>query len=419
MQIMKIFTSICPKQLVFGLLLLAINCNMQAQALDSVLTRIPSDTAKSLLSMDATYNRPFLRVKKIPVAIGGYLEANSLYSSEDGVSEGLSFQARRLTMFMSASITKRIKFLSEMEFEDGTKEIGIEFAAMDVSFLPALNFRGGIIMNPIGTFNQNHDGPKWEFVERPDVTVNMLPATWSNAGFGLYGKTYKGNWILGYEVYLSNGFDNSIIDNEENKTFLPAAKENEERFEESNSGKALVTGKIAIKNRNIGEIGFSYMGGIYNKFEDDGVTLDQERRLDVFAIDLSTRIQKTGTYIVGEAVYIMIDVPETYTQQYGDKQKGAFIDIVQPIMKRNVFDWENATLNFAARFDYVDWNVGLFNETNIDIGEELWAISPAISFRPSTQTVFRLNYRYQWQKDILKNPAALTASWLFGFSTYF
>ena len=181
----------------------------------------------------------------------------------------------------------------------------------------------------------------------------------------------------------------------------------------------IITGKIAIKNRNIGEIGFSYMGGVYNKFEDDGVTLDQQRRLDVVAIDLSTTIQKIGTFIVGEAVYIMIDVPETYTQQYGDKQKGAFIDIVQPIVKRNVFDWENATLNFATRFDYVDWNVGMFNETNTDIGEELWAISPAISFRPSTQTVFRLNYRYQWQKDILKNPAALTASWLFGFSTYF
>ena len=167
----------------------------------------------------------------------------------------------------------------------------------------------------------------------------------------MYGKTYKGNWILGYEVYLSNGFDNSIIDNEENKTFLPAAKENEERFEESNSGKALVTGKIAIKNRNIGEIGFSYMGGIYNKFEDDGVTLDQERRLDVFAIDLSTTIQKTGTYIVGEAVYIMIDVPETYTQQYGDKQKGAFIDIVQPIVKRKIFDWENMVKKYDNNFE--------------------------------------------------------------------
>jgi hypothetical protein len=393
--------------------------HLQAQSLDSVVTRIPADTISSSLNMDAVYNRPFLAVDKMPVALGGYLEANSIYGSEDGVTEGLSFQARRLTLFMSASISKRIKFLSEIEFEDGTKEIGIEFAAMDVAFHPALNLRGGIIMNPIGGFNQNHDGPKWEFVDRPDVAVSMLPATWSNAGFGLYGKTYKGNWVLGYEAYLTNGFDNSIIDNEENKTFLPAAKENKERFEENNSGKALITGKVAIKNRNIGEVGISYMGGIYNEYERDGLMIDQKRRVDVFAIDLNTTIQKTGTYVVGEIVYTIIDVPESYTQQFGNKQRGGFIDIVQPILKREIFDWENASFNIAARLDYVDWNVGSFKETDTNIGDDLLAITPAISFRPSSQTVVRLNYRYQWKSDILNNPAARTAFWYFGFSTYF
>jgi len=195
---MKIFTSMSLKQILIACLFCAIIGNIQAQIMDSVINRVPLDTSKTSLNMDAVYNRPFLTTDKFPVALGGYLEANSFYSSEDGVSEGLSFQAKRLTVFMSASISKRIKFLSEIEFEDGTKEIGIEFAAMDVTFHPAFNFRGGIIMNPIGAFNQNHDGPKWEFVERPDVTVNMLPATWSNAGFGLFGKTHKkiGYWDM-------------------------------------------------------------------------------------------------------------------------------------------------------------------------------------------------------------------------------
>jgi hypothetical protein len=30
--------------------------------------------------------------------------------------------------------------------------------------------------------------------------------------------------MIGYEIYASSGFDNSIIENSENKTFLPAAK---------------------------------------------------------------------------------------------------------------------------------------------------------------------------------------------------
>ena len=407
------------KKEIVVILLSLVSLNTKSQTLDSLVKHTLVDTTGNVLNMDAVYNRDFLTVNKMPVAVGGYLEANSIYSSEDGVTEGLSFQARRLTIFMSASISKRIKFLSEIEFEDGTKEIGIEFAAMDVSFHPLLNFRGGIIMNPIGAFNQNHDGPKWEFIERPDVAVNMLPATWSNAGFGLFGKTYKKNWVFGYEVYLSNGFDNSIIDNEENKTFLPAAKENKERFEESNNGKALISGKVAVKNRKIGEIGLSYMGGVYNKYQEDGLILDKERALNVMAIDFNTTIGLTGTYIAGEFVMINVDVPDTYTQQFGTKQKGYFIDVVQPVLKRKILDWDNATFNLAARLDYVDWNVGTFTQTNSEIGDHLWSISPAISFRPTKQTVFRVNYRRQWQTDILENPAALKASWLFGFSTYF
>lgn len=416
---MKIFTYNLSKKATLVLCLLGFSTIVNAQNNKALITRASGDTIKDNMNMDAVYDRPFLNVGNAPVAVGGYLEANSIYSGTDGVNEGLSFQARRLTVFMSASISKRIKFLSELEFEDGTKEIGIEFAAIDVSLHPVFNLRGGIIMNPIGSFNQNHDGPKWEFVDRPEVAVNMLPATWSNAGFGAFGKTYKGKWVLGYELYVTNGFDNSIIDNPANKTFLPASKDNEERFEENNSGKAMVTGKFAIKHKNIGEIGFSYMGGAYNKYQTDGVELDEKRRLDVFAIDINTTIKKTGTYLVGEYVNILVDVPTTYGQQYGNKQQGAFLDIVQPIMQRKVLDWEEAVLNLALRFDYTDWNVGNFNETNTNIGEERFAITPAISFRPTGQTVFRLNYKYQTDIDILNNPPAKTAAWMFGFSTYF
>ena len=353
------------------------------------------------------------------MALGGYLEVNTLYSQQDGASEGLSFQARRLTLFMSASIARRIKFLSEIEFEDGTKEIAIEFAAADIAFHPALNLRAGIMMNPIGGFNQNHDGPKWEFVERPDEAVNLLPATWSNAGFGFYGKANSRGWIFGYEVYLTNGFDGAIIDNEENKTFLPASKDNADRFEENSSGKPLITAKASVRNRKIGEVGLSYMGGVYNKTLEDGLETDEPRRVDVFAFDFNTTISGTGTYIFAEAAYVMADIPPSYLPQYGEAQWGSFLDVVQPVLRRKIFGWDDAVVNVAGRFDYVDWNTGNFGEDGGSMGDELMALTPAISFRPVPQTVLRLNYRYELTRDILRNPPSREASWLFGLSTYF
>ncbi len=390
-----------------------------AQVDSSLFVRIPKDTSKPMLNMDAIYNRPFLTLGKSPVAIGGYLEANWQYLVTDGVTEGHQFQARRMTLFVSSAVTRRIKFLSEIEFEEGGKEISLEFASLDVEFYPLINFRGGIIMNPIGAFNQNHDGPKWEFVDRPISATQMLPATWSNSGFGIYGKNYKGNWMFGYEAYLSGNFDNSIIDNEENKTFLPAAKANPERFEEINSGLPLVTGKVAIRNRKIGELGLSYMGGVYNKFQDDGLQLDKKRRVDVLAADFNTTIPKIKTTIIAEWAWVFVDVPGTYTQQFGNQQYGGFIDVVQPVLTRTIFGWKNATLNLACRFEYTDWNVGRFNETGGNISEDVWSIVPAISFRPSPQTVFRFNYRYLSQQDILGNLPSLTGGFQLGFATYF
>lgn len=388
--------------------------------IDPALLRRPSkDTSGLQLNMDAVYNRPFIQVGKLPVALGGYVEANYQYLREDGISEGHQFQMRRLTLFVSSSIAKRIKFLSEIEFEDGTKEINIEFASVDFEFAPLLNMRGGVVMNPIGAFNQNHDGPKWEFVDRPISAMQMLPATWSNVGFGVFGKKFSNNWVFGYEAYLTNGFDDKIIANSENKTFLPASKENTDRFEESFNGSPLFTGKIALRNSKVGEIGLSYMGGVYNKFEEDGLTLDKKRRVNVFAIDFNTTLPKAKTYINGEWAWVNVDVSETYTEQFGRKQQGGFIDFVQPIFKKPVFGFEKSVINAALRVEYVDWNKGKFKSTGDNISDEVFSVVPAISWRPTAQTVIRLNYRYNWQKDILGNPPAKMAGFQFGVSTYF
>src|SRR5215203_136601 len=229
-------------------------CQHLKAQIDPELLRNPQPSKDStLLNMDAVYNRPFVQVGKLPVALGGYMEANYQYLSEDGITEGHQFQMRRLTLFVSSSIAKRMKFLTEIEFEDGTKEINIEFASVDFELAPLVNLRGGIIMNPIGAFNQNHDGPKWEFVDRPISATQMLPATFSNAGFGIYGKKYAKDWVYGYEAYLTNGFNERVIENSQNRTSLPATKEDPERFEESFNGSMLFTGKIALRNNTIGE----------------------------------------------------------------------------------------------------------------------------------------------------------------------
>jgi hypothetical protein len=102
-----------------------------AQIDPELLRSIPKDSGNLKLNMDAVYDRPFIKLGKLPVSLGGYVEGNYQYTSKNGISEGNQFQFRRLTLFISSTIYNRIKFLNEIEFEDGTKKSMVEFASVD------------------------------------------------------------------------------------------------------------------------------------------------------------------------------------------------------------------------------------------------------------------------------------------------
>ncbi len=410
---MRTSTFILHKSLYIFVLLFP--CWVYAQANTTLL----NDTAKMKLNMDAVYNRPFLTASKLPVAIGGYLEANSQYGLGNNYLEGLHFQMRRMTIFLSSSVAKKIKFFSELEFEEGTRKINLEFCALDFEMHPLLNLRGGILLNPIGAFNQNHDGPRWDFIDRPLVATGIIPTTLSNVGMGFNGKYFSRNWILGYEMYLTNGFDHKIIDNEEGRTSLNAGKQDLNKFTRSSNGMPLFSGKIAIRNRNIGELGISYMGGVYNNWRNNRIVIDKQRQLHVFAIDFASSLFKNKLNIQGEMAQIWVDVPDNFSEQYGNKQMGVYMDVIYTLLQQQILGWDKAKLNLGLRAEYIDYNIGKFKENNTKIGDDLLAFVPCIAFRPNGTSVVRLNYRIEQAHDLLNNPPTPARSIQFGFSSYF
>lgn len=385
---------------------------------EKLIQRIPPDSTQQM-NMNAVYNRPFLTMKKVPIAVGGYMEVNTNYSGTDGVSDGFTFEMRRLSLFLSGTITKKIKFLTELEFENGTEEINVEYCAVDFQFHPLLTLRGGVMMNPIGAYNQNHDGPKWDFINRPISAEMIIPTTLSNTGMGINGQYYMHKWSFGYEFYLTNGFNGSIIDNEEGRTSLHAAKENPFRFSENTSGLPMYSGKAAIRHRNIGELGLSYMTGVYNQWQADGMIIDDKRSVSVFGIDFNTSLFKNRLSIMGEYLHLMVERPENYIEMYGSRQWGGYVDVIGTVLKRKMFGWEKAKLNVGIRCEYDDFNVGKFSSTLTNIGDDVWAFTPTIAFRPVPATVIRFNYRFEGRHDLLNNPVSRTNVIQLGFSTYF
>jgi hypothetical protein len=378
----------------------------------------------TVISQEAIFDRPFIDNTVSKTAMGGYLEANSNYFIEDGLGEGLSFEMRRFNIFLYSSISERIKFLAELEFEHGTEEIALETALLDFRVNEALNFRAGILLPQIGLVNANHDSPKWDIIDRPLSSTMIIPTTLSEVGVGFFGKFYVGDNTISYDAYVVNGLQDGVTLNEEGITFIPAGK-NEESFEEDNNGTPMYNGRLAIINRKFGEYGISYYGGAYNSYLMEGEEVDDKRSLHLLAFDFNTQINKLT--VKGELVKAMIDVAEDIDESYGTSQAGGFLELTYPIVEKTLFGYENAKINSVIRLEAVDMNQGTFKNnfsyTNSiegdQIGNEVKAVVIGLSFRPTAATTFRANFRKHWSTDILGNPPALLGGFQFGFASYF
>ena len=382
------------------------------------------DSTSIILNQDAIFDRPFIDNTVSKTALGGYLEANSNYFIEDGLGEGLSFEMRRFNIFLYSSISERIKFLAELEFEHGTEEIALETALLDFKVNTGLTIRAGILLPQIGLVNANHDSPKWDIIDRPLSSSLIIPTTLSEVGFGILGKFYFGNNTVSYDAYLVNGLQDGVVLNEEGITSIPSGK-SEEAFEEDNNGTPMFNGRIALSNRKFGEFGLSYYGGVYNSYLMEGEEVDEKRSLHLIAFDFNSTIQKLE--LKGEYVKALIDVSEDIDENYGTEQYGAFIQGTYPIIQKTMCGYTNAKINAVIRAESVDLNQGTFKsnfthtsaiEEN-EIGNDIKAFVLGISFRPTASTTFRANYRKHWSTDILNNPPAMMAGFQFGFASFF
>jgi hypothetical protein len=386
-----------------------------AQEPDSTPARRIRARVDSIPVQGGVYNRPFL-ASVGRTAVGGYVEGNTNYFRRDGISEGFSMELRRFNVFLFSSIGSRIRFISELEFEDGAEEIALETALIDFIVNPSFVVRAGVLLPPIGAFNVNHDAPRWDFVERPLVSTEVIPATLSEVGFGAHGRLFPRGFTITYDVYLSNGLGDGVILNEAGRTRLASGK-GTGLVAGDNNGRPGVSGRIGFQRRNLGELGLSYYAATYNTFSVDGREVDARRAVRLAALDLHTEVHSVS--LRGELAFAWIDVPEHLSELFGDRQWGLHVDAVIPVFRPRIRGLTDPVVSAVARVERVDFNRGRFTGTGDSIGDEVDAITLGFSFRPVAGTVVKANYRYERLRDLQGNEPARRAGFQFGLATYF
>lgn len=95
----------------------------------------------------------------------------------------------------------------ESEIEKGG-EVELEQFWLQKTFCPALNVRIGHIIVPVGGLNNAHEPLNFFTVYRPEGEYTILPSTWHDTGFSIWGEA--GKWK--YEVLMVAGLDAFMFD---------------------------------------------------------------------------------------------------------------------------------------------------------------------------------------------------------------
>ncbi|NIP79277.1 MAG: hypothetical protein GWM90_08725, partial [Gemmatimonadetes bacterium] len=139
------------------------------------------------------------------VSIGGYGEILfELFADEleDGTESPVpnEWDAYRGILYFGYKFNDRLLFNTEIEIEHAN-EAFLEFAYLDYRIHENLGLRGGLLLSPMGLVNELHEPPVFLGSTRPLVETRIIPTTWRENGFGVFGDVGP----FAYRAYVLNG----------------------------------------------------------------------------------------------------------------------------------------------------------------------------------------------------------------------
>lgn len=354
------------------------------------------------------YDKPYLfKLASGRTLLGGYAEMHFRYEREEGITEELTMLPKRFNLFFFSNVSERFRIASELEFEEGTEEILLELAILDFQLHSALTFRGGMLLTPLGKFNLAHDSPANKLTERPLVSTKIIPTTLSEPGMGFFGALFPSKYSrLTYEFYAVNGLNSGIIEESTEGTRISEGKGN---IEDNNNSPAFA-GRIGFSPFPESDFGFSWHTGAYNVSSVEGLAVDQKRNLTIIALDGDWR---HDTYeITGEYAHASIDLPQSLSGSiYANEQQGFYLQGSRNFLRGFIKTMPLSYFEVVFRYDRVDFDSKLRGDSHT-------RVTFGLNFLPTSDSVFKLNYLYNWMRDrnnVLVNSAGI----LFSVATYF
>jgi len=230
------------------------------------------------------------------VSIHGYGELHHNNPTGGGFpdeTKNASLDMHRMVWGVSYTFDDRWSLHTEIDFEHAAQELELEFAYLEYRGNSPVGFRIGHFLMPVGPLNEYHEPPLFYSVERSYVQKFIIPTTWSESGFGIFGESSVG---LKYRLYVVSGLNATKFSDKDGMrggrqfplgdlSFKTAANKN---GIPNNSDKFGGVGRLEYTGVPGLAVGVSYYNADANGVEGVGVTLwDVDLRYKIAGFDLS------------------------------------------------------------------------------------------------------------------------------------
>ncbi len=253
--------------------------------------------------------------KNSKLVLGGYGEAHYNQPMDGSTYNNGTLDVHRVVMLFGYNFNEKTQFVTELEFEH-VKEVYIEQAFLQYKLNNYLNFRGGLMLVPMGIINEYHEPTAFNGVERPLIDNYIAPTTWREVGFGVTGNVLPVS--IKYQAYVMNGFNG--YDGSAHLSGNNGLRKGRQKGAESYISSPNFSGKVeyyGIRGLNIGLSGYfgktqsTLYDGI-DKNDDTSIAMADSSVVGVSMLGLDTRYNFKGLQLRGQFYYSSLSNVEQY-----------------------------------------------------------------------------------------------------------
>ncbi|MFO0691018.1 MAG: hypothetical protein U0900_20135 [Myxococcota bacterium] len=338
------------------------------------------------------------------LSIGGYGE-NRIRTFHNGGDDDRDnvYDQLRAVLYVGYKFDEHWVLNSEIEYEHGGEEVGVEFLTVDYMWRNEVNFRAGNLLVPMGFINEIHEPNFYFGAERPEIERLILPSTWHENGAGIWGTIAN---RIEYRAYAINGFDGQNFTSNglrDGKQGGAEAIANDFAF----VGRVdvdVVTGLMVGGSVYTGQSGQEQKSAASGTERDlpDARTTIYELHAQYKAYGVSLRALWTEAF-VDEAGRLSRVLAKGPTDSIAQQMRGWYVEAGYNIMPL-FYESPRMSLEPYFRFEQYDTQRGVSDlGFSRDRTKDVDLYVAGIQFKPIPQIVFKLDFRHF---DLARTTAA-------------